>query len=741
MRGTASRALSLVVGRVYSIGIYEGASPLTLSPAAGAANPAITYRDVSDAVATTVADPFMFRVDGAWHMFFEVVTWRGGSRRGEIALATSRDGLRWLYQRIVLTEPFHLSYPYVFEWGSEQFMVPESRRAGAVRLYRAVTFPTRWQHVKDLLTGPVFADSSVFHRDGRWWMLTETDPMRRHDTLRLFHARDLLGPWSEHPLSPVVRGNPDCARPGGRVLCLGDRVIRFAQSCGESYGAALRAFEITELSPTAYREAELEPSPVLAGSGQGWNRSGMHHLDAHPDGRGRWIACVDGWQQTKGPQRALVEWARARNQKPRPAVAREPAIRVCERQVEPRPTAEAARRRPLRVTHVITGLGAGGAETALYRLVSATRGDLLHSVISLTDGGHFGPRLLADGVPVSCLSMRPGVPNPLALVRLTRQLRAQRPDIIQSWMYHANLVAGLAAGAAGGIPVVWGIRHADLSTRSAKRTTRWTNDLCAHLSGALPARIVCCAESARRAHAAMGYRASRIVVIPNGFAADALAPEPGVGARVRAELAIPERAPVVGLVSRFHPDKDPDNFLLAARLVAEVDGRAVFLLVGSGLEWGNPVLSERVVELGLRDRVRLLGRRSDVPALLSAMDIFALPSRSEAFPNALAEAMLCGVPCVATDCGDSKEIVGSSGRIVPPEDSSALGKAILELLSLGERERAELVSAARQRIRETYDLREVARRYVALYEELCGSPSAAGAAQRRSSVVGELQCG
>lgn len=308
VKGVVSHALSLAVARVYSIGIYQGTSPLALGPAPGAPTPALGYGDVTDAVATSVADPFMVRVDGTWHMFFEVVAWRGRAHRGEIALATSRDGLTWSYRGIVLAEPFHLSYPYVFEWGSEHFMIPESGAARAVRLYRAAPFPARWRYVKDLVTGPVLVDSSVFARDGRWWMLTAADPARGNDTLHLLHAADPLGPWREHPLSPVVCGDPDRARPGGRVLSLGDRVIRFAQRCRGTYGAALRAFEITELTATTYAEAEL--GPVIAGSGRGWNRSGMHHVDAHQGRDGRWIACVDGWRETRGPQRALLVWAR-----------------------------------------------------------------------------------------------------------------------------------------------------------------------------------------------------------------------------------------------------------------------------------------------------------------------------------------------------------------------------------------------------------------------------------------------
>ena len=390
---------------------------------------------------------------------------------------------------------------------------------------------------------------------------------------------------------------------------------------------------------------------------------------------------------------------------------------------------------PLRVTHVITGLGAGGAETALYRLVSATRGDLLHDVVSLTGPGHFGPRLLAEGVPVTCLGMRPATPSPLALVRLVRHLRALRPDVVQGWMYHANLLAGLAAGAAGRVPVVWGIHHARLLDRSTRRSTRWTNALCARLSTRLPARITCCAEAAARAHVGMGYDAGRVVVIPNGFDAGSLAREPAAGARVRAELAIPPAALVVGTVSRYHPDKDPDTLLRAAGQVVRADPRVVFVLAGRGLESANAALAARVEALGLRDRVRLLGSRGDVPALLSAMDVFALSSRSEAFPVVLGEAMLCELPCVATDCGDAQEIVGPWGRIVPPEDPGALAAGLRALLDASGRARAALGAGARERVRARYDLGRIARLYVELYAEVGRRSRRADEAARARGVL------
>lgn len=376
----------------------------------------------------------------------------------------------------------------------------------------------------------------------------------------------------------------------------------------------------------------------------------------------------------------------------------------------------------LHVAHVITDLGPGGAETMLYRVASATcREGLRHSVLSLSDDGVFGERLVAAGIPVTCLGMMRSTPGFfLALLALIRWLRRERPDVVQSWMYHADLLAGLAASAAGRIPVVWGIHHSNLDRRTTKRLTRYVAIACARLSGVLPSRIVCCAHAARRAHAELGYRLDRMVVIPNGFDPDRFVANPVDRNSIRREFSIPDEAPVVGLIARFHPDKDHRGFLEAARIVAREDRDVVFVLAGESIAWSNEVLCAWIDHCGLRARVRLLGVRSDVPRILSAVDVVASSSSSEGLPLLIGEAMLCGVPCAATDCGDSREIVGPTGRIVPPRDPAALATAILELLALAPDERVALGAAARERVVANYDICAVARRYAALYAEVSG---------------------
>lgn len=278
---------------MWSIGIYAGESPFQLLPHSGVSNPVLARQHVSDVPAKFLADPFMVRRGGVWHMFFEVMNRQAD--KGEIGLATSEDGLAWTYRQIVLAEPFHLSYPYVFEWENEHYMIPETLKANAVRLYKATDFPTEWSCLGSLFEGS-FADPSIFHFDDRWWIFACTPPYE-HDTLRLYLASELAGPWTEHPASPIVEADKRRARPGGRVLASEHGVTRFSQDCIPRYGTQVRAFEISELTADTYREEENPRSPILTASGSGWNGLGMHHVDAHPVPEGGWIACVDGFSK------------------------------------------------------------------------------------------------------------------------------------------------------------------------------------------------------------------------------------------------------------------------------------------------------------------------------------------------------------------------------------------------------------------------------------------------------------
>jgi len=278
----------------WAIGIYGGSSPFELELLPGIENPVLTAADVSDVRARFVADPFLVRQGEGWLMFFEIMNEDSG--HGDVGLARSPDGREWHYEGVVLDEPFHLSYPAVFENGGEHFMVPESVATGSIRLYRATSFPRSWSLEATLLSGGRYADPTLFQVDGSWWLFAETNPELRYDTLRLFHAEQLHGPWAEHPHSPIVQGDASRARPAGGILQHDGRIFRVTQDDGSIYGEKVRVFEVTTLSRTAYAEHEITESPVLAPSGSfGWNSVGMHQLSLGQTVDRFWLAAVDGF--------------------------------------------------------------------------------------------------------------------------------------------------------------------------------------------------------------------------------------------------------------------------------------------------------------------------------------------------------------------------------------------------------------------------------------------------------------
>ena len=277
--------------RRWSIAIYAGDSPFTLSTSPGAINPVLRARDVTDVSARYVADPFMIRRDARWYIFFEVLDDKSG--RGKIAYAESNDALTWTYKGVVLEEPFQLSYPYVFACDDEVYMVPETAEASAVRLYRAAQFPLRWKFAADLLIGRPYCDSSLVHYQDAWWLFTVPDP-KRNDSLCLFRSDRLEGPWTEHPRSPVVTCNPHLARPAGRAFECNGRLFRYAQDDSPWYGRQVWALEVTRLTATDYSERLVMAHPILRRSRFGWNSLGMHHIDPHRVEGNQWIACVDG---------------------------------------------------------------------------------------------------------------------------------------------------------------------------------------------------------------------------------------------------------------------------------------------------------------------------------------------------------------------------------------------------------------------------------------------------------------
>lgn len=364
---------------------------------------------------------------------------------------------------------------------------------------------------------------------------------------------------------------------------------------------------------------------------------------------------------------------------------------------------------------MISGLEVGGAEVMLLRLASraASTCDDVH-VVSLTTSGPIARQLVEAGVQVTALGGTRGRPSVALVQRLVRLLRAEKPTVVQSWMYHSDLVAGLAARfwQRERLPVVWGIHSGSLDWGRISLMTQYTVRACALVSSYLPAKIIVCSEAAREFHRRLGYDDSRMIVIPNGIDTNRFRPDEAARAAVRAELAVSEDAVLIGSAARFHPQKDHRTLINAFSEVHRRRPQAHLVLCGEGVDQANAVLLKWIVDARVTSAVHLLGLRQDMPKLTAAFDVAACSSTfGEAFPNVLVEAMSCGVPCVSTDVGDARSMIHRSGEIVAPRDVHGLANAVLRLIDAGRRGRDSLGAAARSRVESEYGLELAVRRY------------------------------
>jgi glycosyltransferase involved in cell wall biosynthesis len=387
--------------------------------------------------------------------------------------------------------------------------------------------------------------------------------------------------------------------------------------------------------------------------------------------------------------------------------------------VAPAPPAEprVQPRRALRIAHVITGLGLGGAEMMLTKLIGNINRDCFDAqVISLSSDTTLAEQIAASGVRVTPLRLNASITSGVTAVRRVLDIvRAYQPHLVQTWLYHADLIGGFAAGLAG-VPTVWNVQSGILEASGFSRRTRAIVRACAAASYVMPRAMVSCSRDAIRVHSDLGYATDRFVLIPNGADLEGFKPNPQARATLRLEVGAGDNTPVIGMISRYHPQKDHATFFDAARLLIATHPHARFVLVGDGLEEANPELMQTLQAADLCRHVRLLGRRHDIAHVLCGLDIHTLSSAfGEGFPNVVAEAMATGVPCVVTEVGDSALIVGDTGRSVAPRQPQALAHAWRELIDMPAPDFARLRESARHRIASEFSLAASVRRYEELY--------------------------
>jgi glycosyltransferase involved in cell wall biosynthesis len=372
----------------------------------------------------------------------------------------------------------------------------------------------------------------------------------------------------------------------------------------------------------------------------------------------------------------------------------------------------------MKVLHIITHLDQGGAEAVLYRLIEATHQKINHSVVSLHGAGVYGTKLRDIGVHVETLDMPRGRLKFTGLWRLRKIILGYSPDIIHTKLYHADLVGGLVALLSGAPPVIWTVNSSDLGKLRNSWKTRFIRRICAILSYGIPSAIIADANNTKRVNVSIGYSPKKFFVINNGIDLSSFFPDQQARQRLRHEFQIQEDMVLLGFIARWDPLKDHSNLLQALSIIKNNNHKFACILVGNNMTSNNAVLMELIHKNELDDHIILPGPRSDIPAIMNALDLHVLSSFSESMPLAIIEAMACGTPCVVTDVGDAALVVGDTGWVVPPKEPNTLAAGIeTGIGALKKNGKDKLGQRCRRVIEEKYSLEVMVDSYVKLWKK------------------------
>ena len=365
-----------------------------------------------------------------------------------------------------------------------------------------------------------------------------------------------------------------------------------------------------------------------------------------------------------------------------------------------------------KILHITTGLGDGGSEGVLYRLIEKDKANR-HVVVSLIGEGKYGEDLRCIGVEVYSLGFSKDISVFFKIIKLISIIRKEKPSVTQTWMYHSDFIGGIAAKIAGCPKVFWNIRHSSLDRSVTKLTTRIIATCNAILSYVIPDKVICCAFSAKEAHLRLGYAQKKMIVINNGYDIERIRGESTCYPLKNIISSSEYSKTLIGMVARSNPQKDHQNIITATSIVLEKNTDIHLILIGSGIS-RDKVIDEKINKLKLESKVTLLESRDDIPDIMAEIDIHVLCSLTEGFPNAVAEAMLSKTPCVVTNVGESAAIVGSTGWVVEPKNSVALAKALLTAIE--EKETSSTAwslrkDACRNKIEANFNLNLMVARY------------------------------
>lgn len=368
----------------------------------------------------------------------------------------------------------------------------------------------------------------------------------------------------------------------------------------------------------------------------------------------------------------------------------------------------------IKLLHIITQIGPGGAEQILVQLLEKIDINKFECiVISLKGGNYFHKKRIEDsGAKLYCLDGERGILFFMKFFTLYRIVKTENPDIIQSWMYHSDFIGFILAKLIKIKYIFWGVHSTKLSFSTSSTLTIFLRKCCTIFSR-FTTKIINCSATSIQEHIRIGYKKEKFVYIPNGYDEEVFYLNQSLS--IRHEFGLTEDSIVIGLIARFNPEKDHLNFLQGLSEVKLRFPEVRALLAGDGIDNENEYLRNIIKEYGLESNIIMVGLRSDLINIYNTIDFLVLSSVSEAFPNVVAEAMLCEKPCVVTDVGDAAKIIGDTGFVVPIKNPERLSNAICKMMDMSKNERNILGNKARSRILNHYSLNKMVESYESIY--------------------------
>lgn len=367
----------------------------------------------------------------------------------------------------------------------------------------------------------------------------------------------------------------------------------------------------------------------------------------------------------------------------------------------------------IKVIHIISGLNAGGAEKMLYKLLTHTdKQKYRHEVISMTDKSVYGPLIENLGIKVHCLEMKRGIPSLKSILKARKIVK--NAEVIQTWMYHADLLGFIIYKITACKKIIWGIRRSNLDRDKNKLLTLLIVKINSLLSSKVD-YIVSCSIEAKKVHIRAGYSKENFIVIPNGFEINTIAGTSELKLKIQNELELNPKDRIIINIARWEKLKDHNNLFSALQSVKLQKKNVKLLLCGLDMESENHELISLINKYELNETILLLGVRNDIPSLLAATEMLVSSSSDEGFPNVIGEAMVSKRPCVVTDVGDSAYIVGDYGIVVSKQNSMRLAEGMLEMLNKSVEQMKYLGDCSRDRIVNNFDIKDITKRFEKLY--------------------------